>query len=129
MPRGTIAEELHDAAADPKILGAAGLLVGGGSPIAGLALGLKAAHEEEAAGQPTSLVTKLAIGRGAFGLVAGAIGLIIFLSIMFTMLGHSNGVGPGIVNPYNTLNCQSTPKPSIPGVTHWTCTNGVWIGN
>jgi hypothetical protein len=133
MPREpsheTWGDQLHAAAADPTIVGTAGLLIGGVSPVAGLALGLKAAHEEQAMGQRTSLVTKLAIGRGVLGLIIGAIVLIIFLVVFITVISTMHHIGsPGLANNFG-LTCANVPKPPKMGGVTWTCSNGVWIGN
>jgi uncharacterized membrane protein len=123
------ADQLHAAAADPKIVGTAGLLVGGVSPVAALALGLKAAHDEQAMGQPTSLVTKLAIGRGILGLVIGAIILVVFLVIFFTVIRTMHHVGsPGFGNNFGPT-CSNVPKPPNAAGIKWACSNGVWTGN
>src|SRR5450631_4799317 len=68
----SLTDQLHEVASDPSLIGTAGLLIGGVSPVAGLAMGIKAVHDEEAQGKPTSLITKLAIGRGILGIVFGA---------------------------------------------------------
>jgi hypothetical protein len=127
-PHETWADQLHSVAADPAIVGTAGLLVGGVSPVAGLALGLKAAHEEQAMGQRTSLVTKLAIGRGVLGLIIGAILLVVFLVVFFTVISTMHHMGsPGLGNNFG-LTCSNLTKPSTGGGINWTCSNGVWIG-
>jgi hypothetical protein len=125
---GTWADQLHTAAADPTIVGTAGLLVGGVAPVAGLALGLRAAHEEQSMGQPTSLVTKLAIGRGVLGLVIGAVVVVIFLVVFFTVISTMHHIGaPGLGNNFG-VTCANMPKPASGGGISWTCSHGVWTG-
>jgi hypothetical protein len=127
-PHESWADQIHAAAADPAIVGTAGLLVGGVSPVAGLALGLKAAHEEQSMGQRTSLVTKLAIGRGVLGLIIGAVLLVVFLVIFFTVMSTMHHIGsPGLGGNFG-VTCANAPKPPNGSGISWTCSNGVWIG-
>ena len=127
----SIAQQLHAVADDPQLVGAAGLLVGGVSPVAGLALGLKAAHDEQAQGKPTSLLTKFAIGRSVIGLVVGAVALIIFLIMALSIMGRINNfpgfVGNGPSNNFG-VSCQNIPQPTFPPGLTWQCANGVWTG-
>ena len=127
----SLAQQLHAVAEDPQIMGAAGLLVGGVSPVAGLALGLKAAHDEQAQGKPTSLLTKFAIGRSVLGLAIGVIALIFFLIMAHSIMGHVNNFPTNVGNfPGNNfeLTCANVPKPTSPAGLTWHCANGVWTG-
>lgn len=53
-PPPTLAGQLHDIDSDTKIVVTAGLQLGGVSPVAGLAMGLAAAHQEGTVGQPAA---------------------------------------------------------------------------
>lgn len=123
----SLADQLHEVASDPAIIGTAGLLIGGVSPVAGSAMGLKAAHDEEPQGKPTSLITKLAIGRGIVAIVFGVIFLIAFLIVFFIILSKFNSVSTGFPNNSGAT-CAGSSHPTFAGITHWTCTNGAWSG-
>jgi hypothetical protein len=98
--------------------------------VAGLALGLQAAHDEQAMGQPTSLLTKFAIGRSAIGLVVGLVALVVFVIMAFSIMGRVNSFPGNVGNsPFGSFaTCQNIPKPTdLPPMT-WHCVNGVWTG-
>jgi hypothetical protein len=81
--------------------------------VVGLGLGLEAERQAAAQGKPVSWVAQAAVLRGAIGLGAFIVGLIIFLIVISGHHDPSFGV--------NT--CTAIPKPG----PSWTCQGGMWV--